>query len=58
MPAKLNVTSHISLHTWLRRTKFFQNPDGLEATLATGHQNDKKNTYEAKILCSLGYTLQ
>jgi len=35
------------------RTKFFQNPDGRETTLATGHQDDNKNTYEASILCSL-----
>ena len=55
MPAKLNVTSHISLHTWLRRTKFFQNPDGRETTLATGHQDDNKNTYEVNILCSLTF---
>jgi len=34
MPAKINVPSHNSLHTWLRRTKFFQNPDGQETTLA------------------------
>jgi len=42
MPAKINVTSHISLHTWPRRTKFFQNPDGRETTLAAGHQDDNK----------------
>jgi len=34
MPANINVTSHISLHTWSRRTKFFQNPVGRETTLA------------------------
>ena len=27
------------------RTKFFQNSDGRETTLATGHQDDNKNTY-------------
>ena len=32
------------------RTKFFLNPDGREATLATGHQDDNKNAYEASIL--------
>jgi len=52
MPAKINVTSHISFHTWSRRTKFFQNPDGRETTLATGHQDKNKNTYEANILCN------
>jgi len=51
MPVKINVTSHISLHTWLRRTKFFQNPDGRETT--PSHQDDNKNAYEANILCSL-----
>jgi len=50
MPAKANVTSHISLHTWSRRTKFFHNPDGRETTLATGHQDDNKNTYETNTL--------
>ena len=55
MPAKINVTSHISLHTWSRRTKFFQNPDGRETTLVTGHQEDNKNTYVANILCSLTF---
>jgi len=34
MPAKINVPSHISLHTWLRPNKFFRNPDGRETTLA------------------------
>jgi len=34
MPAKMNVTSHISLHTWSRRTKFFHILDGRETTLA------------------------
>jgi len=52
MPTKINVTSHIYLHTWSRRTKFFHIPDGRETTLAAGHQDDKKNTYEANILCS------
>ena len=37
------------------RTKFFQNPDGRETALATGHQDDNKNTYEANILCSLTF---
>jgi len=37
------------------RTKFFQNPDGRETTLVTGHQDDNKNTYEANILCSLTF---
>ena len=37
------------------RTKFFQNPDGRETTLATGHQDDNKNSYEAKILGSLTF---
>jgi len=45
MPAKVNVTSHI----------FFQNPDGREITLATGHQDDNKKTYKANILCSLTF---
>jgi len=34
MPAKINVTSQIFLHMWSRHTKFFQNPDGQETTLA------------------------
>ena len=34
-------------------TKVFQNPDGRETTLAIGHQDNNKNTYEANILCSL-----
>ena len=56
MPVKINVRSHISLHTWSRRTKFFQNPVGRETTLVTGnHQDDNKNTYEANILCSLTF---
>jgi len=55
MAAKLNVPSHNSLHTWLCRTKFFQNPDGRETTLLSGHQDDNKNTYEANILCSLTF---
>jgi len=55
MPAKIDVTSHIFLHTWSRCTKFFQNPDGRETTLAAGHQDDNKNTYEANILCSLTF---
>jgi len=55
MPAKINVTSHISLHTWSRRTKFFHIPDGRETRLATGYQDDNKNTYEANILCSLAF---
>jgi len=55
MPAKINVTRLISLHTWWRRTKFFQNPDRRETTLATGHQDDNKNTYVANILCSLTF---
>jgi len=55
MPAKINVTSHVSLHTWSRRTEFFQNPDGRETTLVTGHQEDNKNTYVANILCSLAF---
>jgi len=55
MPAKINITSHISLHTWPRRTKFFHIPDGRETILATGHQDDNKNTYEANILCSLTF---
>jgi len=37
------------------RIEFFQNPDGRETTLATGHQDDNKNTYEANMLCSLTY---
>ena len=52
MPAKIIVTSNICLHTWSRLTKFFQNPDGRETTLAAGHQDDNKNTHEANILCS------
>ena len=55
MPAKIKVTSHISLHTWSRRTKFFHFPDGRETKLATGHQDVNKNTYEANILCSLTF---
>ena len=53
MPAKINVSS---LYTRGHgRTKFFQNPDGRETTLATGHQDDNKTTYEANILCSLTF---
>jgi len=37
------------------RTKCFQNPDGRETTLATGHQDDNTNTYEANILCILTF---
>ena len=37
------------------RTKFFRNPDRRETTLATGHQDDNKSTYEANILCSLTF---
>jgi len=55
MPAKINVTSHISLHTWSRRTKFFHIPDGRETTLATGNQDDNKYTYEANICCSVTF---
>jgi len=55
MPTKIYVTSHISLHTWSRRTKFFHIPDGRETTLATGHQDVNKNTYEANNLCSLTF---
>jgi len=55
MPAKINVTSHISLRTWSRRTKFFHISDGRETTLATGHQDDNKNACEANILCSLTF---
>ena len=29
--------------------KFFQNPDGRENTLAAGHQDDNKKTYDANI---------
>jgi len=53
MPAKINVTSHISLHKWSRRTKLFHIPDGWETTLAIGHQDVNKSTYETNILCSL-----
>jgi len=55
MPTKINVTSHIYLHTWSRRTKFFHIPDGREITLAAGHQDDNKNTHKANILCSLTF---
>jgi len=55
MLAKINVASHISLHTWSRLAKFFHIPDGRETTLATGHQDDNKNTYEANILWSLTF---
>jgi len=57
MPAKINVTSHISLHTWSwpHYSKFFQNPDRRETALATGHQDDKKNTSKANIICSLTF---
>jgi len=48
------VTSHISLHTWSRSHKVLPKSwHGRETTLATGHQDDNKNTYEANILCSL-----
>jgi len=53
MPAKINITSLISLHTWSRLTKFFHIPDGRETTLATGHQDGNKITCEANILWSL-----
>jgi len=55
MPAKINVTSHIFLHTWSRRTKFFHIPVGRETTLATGHQDVNKNTYAANILWGLTF---
>jgi len=34
MPAKRNVTSHISFQTWSRRTKLFQTTGGRETTPA------------------------
>ena len=37
------------------RTNFTHNPDGRDTTLATGHQDDNKNIYEANILCSLTF---
>ena len=55
MPAKINVTSDIFLHRWSRHTKFFHISDGRETTLATGHQDVNKNTYEADILCSITF---
>ena len=55
MPAKINVESHFPFTRGHGRTKFFQNPDGRETTLAIGHQDDNKNTYEANILCSLTF---
>jgi len=33
------------------RTNLFQTPDGKESTLATGHQDDNKNTDQVSILC-------
>ena len=36
-------------------TNFFQNPHGGETTLATGHQDNNKNTYEANIVCRLTF---
>jgi len=51
MPAKINVTSHISLHTWSQ--SHWVLPKSWRAGNYTGHQDDNKNTYEANILCSL-----
>jgi len=63
----LNVTSHISFQQKQTsqaifpstrghgRTKFFQNPDGRETTLTTGHHHDNKRTYEANNLCCLTF---
>jgi len=55
MPAKINATRHISLHTWSRSHKVLPKPWWMGTTLATGHQDDNKNTYEANILCSLTF---
>jgi len=55
MPAKINVTSHNSLHTWERSHQVLPKSWRRETTLATGHQDDNKNTYEANILCSLTF---
>jgi len=53
MPAKINVTRHISLHAWSRSRKVLPTSWWTGNTLATGDQDDNKNTYEANILCSL-----
>jgi len=36
-------------------TKYFQNPEGRDTTLATTHEHDNKNTFEANMLCSLTF---
>jgi len=50
MPAKINVISHISLHTWSR--SHYVLPKFWRSGNYTGNQDDNKNTYEANILCS------
>ena len=52
MPAKINVTNHISLHTWSRTHGCRVLPKFWRTGNYTGHQ-DNKNSYEANILSSL-----
>jgi len=53
MPAKINITSHISLHarSWSHEAL----PKSYRTGNYTGHQDNDKNTYEANILCSLTF---
>jgi len=44
MPEKITAQAIFLYTRGHYRTKFFQNPDGWETTLATGHQDDNKNT--------------
>ena len=53
MPAEINVTSHMSLHTWSLRRKFFQNHQ--DDNQNTTHQDDNQNTHVTKILCILTF---
>ena len=51
MPAKRNVTSHISFHTWSR--SHLALPNFRWKRNHTCPQDDNKDTYQASILCSL-----
>jgi len=56
MPAKINVTSHISLHTWSRSHEVL--PKSWRTGNYTGHwppSGWQQNTYEANILCCLTF---
>jgi len=53
--SKNNITNQFLYTHGHGRIKFFQNPEGQETALATGHQDDNKNTYGANILCSLTF---